>query len=214
MKKQSDSKKVTSKVSKQELEKRKAAMADLLKDFKTVPHPGGVRVTIFPNPRRIAKEQPPLEMPPVEYEDECIELHDDFDQDDEDCAVAAEEDVEDRDFTDIISEDGEVVCSIFWDNGWMNSDTEAICKYKDQYWRVWSFGSEMPDGPFDTLDEAFGDEFLGIGGATKSIYCTELTTRELINRIFFTDCDPPIAIRINGTEYVKTPEGKLKLMKG
>lgn len=110
---------------------------------------------------------------------------------------------------ELIKEQGDCVCSLFWDSGGpgAGADYEQIYKYKDEYWQKSSVDGF--NGPYDTLKAAMND-FIGVTGATVSIDCRELSSGELASTVEVMDVEPGHQVELNGEEWEVSDGGRLR----
>src|SRR5690349_7558037 len=91
-----------------------------------------------------------------------------------------------------------------------SNGVEYIQEFLGQYWAGKSL--EGISGPYESFADVFEDEyFRGVGSATESIWCCEMTTEELLSKLILDkeDLEPGFTLKINDKSYVLTPEFRL-----
>jgi hypothetical protein len=113
-------------------------------------------------------------------------------------------------FFELIREQGEEVCSLYWDSGGpgAGAGTEKIYKFRDLYWPCDS-DQGFAFGPEESLQEAM-DGCFQITGATKSVTCEELSAAELAQSVRVQQAIPGQLIEINGEEWRMSETGMLE----
>ena len=110
--------------------------------------------------------------------------------------------------SEIILEEGEIVYGLLWDSGspGAGGGCEAIYKFKDCYWSYSDY--EGLKGPYYCLDDALSSAFTTVTDVTESIRCSELSSKEIAERLEPYDLEHTKRIVINGEDWVVTPEGR------
>jgi hypothetical protein len=114
-------------------------------------------------------------------------------------------------FLELLKAKGREVYSQSWDSGGMCSNgVEYIEEFLGQYWAAKSI--EGTSGPYESFADVFDDEyFRGVGSATESIWCCEMTTEELLSKLILDEeyLEPGFTIKINDNTYVLTEDFRL-----
>ena len=114
-------------------------------------------------------------------------------------------------FLELLEANGREVYSSSWDSGSMCSNgVEYIEEFLGRYWARKSM--EGTSGPYESFADVFDDEyFRGVGSGTESIWCSEMTTEELLSKLILDReyLEPGFTIEINGEPYVLTEEFRL-----
>jgi hypothetical protein len=114
-------------------------------------------------------------------------------------------------FLELLEANGREVYSSSWDSGAMCSNgVEYIEEFLGRYWARKSM--EGTSGPYERFADVFEDEyFRGVGSATESIWCSEMTTEELLSKLILDKeyLEPGLTIEINGKPYVLTEQFEL-----
>jgi hypothetical protein len=115
------------------------------------------------------------------------------------------------DFLQLLNKNGRMVYSLFWNSGapGAGADIEYIEEFLGHYWVRTS--TDGLSGPYESFAEVFGDEFRYVTSATESIWCTEMSTEELLSKLILDkdSLDPDFTIEINDKPYVLTEEFEL-----
>src|SRR5262249_5890161 len=106
----------------------------------------------------------------------------------------AEEGLDAEEIRDRAREEGELVFSLFWDNGGWGAGTEDVRLWRGQY-HVFSLDGR-PTGPFETLEEALHKAgLLVVNSAVWTIDCTVLSEKALLSLL--EPMDDEVRIKIN-----------------
>jgi len=109
---------------------------------------------------------------------------------------------------ELIIEKGEIVYGLQWDSGGpcAGGGCEIVYKFRGYYWTCSDY--EGFRGPYPCLDEALSSPFTIVTDVTESIRCSELSSKEIAERLEPYDLEHPKRIVINGEDWVVTPEGR------
>ena len=109
---------------------------------------------------------------------------------------------------ELIIEKGEIVYGLQWDSGspGTGAGCETVYKFRGHYWSYSDY--EGFCGPYPCLDEALSSPFTIVTDVTESIRCSELSSREIAERLEPYDLEYTKRIVINGEDWVVTPEGR------
>ena len=109
--------------------------------------------------------------------------------------------------SELILEEGEIVYGLYWDSGGpaAGGGCEVVYKFRGYYWTYSDY--EGLQGPYPCLNEALSSAFTTVTDATESIRCSELSSKEITERLEPYDLECTKRIVINGEDWVVTPEG-------
>jgi hypothetical protein len=116
-------------------------------------------------------------------------------------------------FIELLNEHCRTVYAIGWDSGGpgAGADVECIEKFLGRYWPRTSMDGLTE--PYNSLKEVFEDEdqpFRYVTSATESIWCCEMTTKELLSKlILYNSFDPGFTMEINGKPYKLSEDSRL-----
>lgn len=115
--------------------------------------------------------------------------------------AAEDEELDDGELTDRIIDEGKVVFSHDWDSGGpgAGAGSEQVYLWERRF-AICSLDTGNA-GPFGSLDEALQEQdLLTVTGATTSIHCSMLSSKELVKRL---ECDEDgYEIEINGESWI------------
>ena len=111
-------------------------------------------------------------------------------------------------FLELLEAKGRTVYSQSWDSGGICvNGVEYIEKFLGRYWARKSI--EGISGPYESFADVFDDEYFRfVGSASQRIWCSEMTTEELLSKLILDKeyLEPALTIEINDKPYVLTPE--------
>ena len=110
--------------------------------------------------------------------------------------------------SELILEQGEIVYGLYWDSGGpaAGGGCEVVYKFRGYYWTYSDY--EGLKGPYYCLDDALSSAFTTVTDVTESIRCSELSSKEIAERLEPYDLEHTKRIVINGEDWVVTPEGR------
>jgi hypothetical protein len=92
-----------------------------------------------------------------------------------------------------------------------SSGVESVEEFLGHYWESKGFDNEI-FGPYESFAEVFDyEDSRYVGSGTKSIWCSEMKTEELVSKLILDEesLEPGFTIEINDKPYVLTPEFRL-----
>lgn len=119
-----------------------------------------------------------------------------------------EDDYAREEFKTTVTDDGELVFTNNWDTRGpgAGTGTESVSRWEGQFY-AWSADIGF-NGPYPTLREALSaHEMLSVTSATTSIWCSLMTTDELLEELYICDDYPPDEITINDAVCVHKGSG-------
>ena len=123
------------------------------------------------------------------------------------CIMAIDPDTAVEILSNLIREQGDVVCMLSCDSGGMaGGGCDFVYKFAGNFWAETE--AQGLNGPCDSLIDALGDEFCYVGDAHKSIKFKGITISEYL-KLLTVQAIPGHVFEINGTEWVVNKAGKL-----
>lgn len=106
---------------------------------------------------------------------------------------------------------GDLVAQYTWDHGspGVGGHTDSVYHYRGRFYASFDYDGSVL-GPFESVDEALVQGFLGVNGATNAIWCTKLSREELIRRIVIYDDARGRAVDINDKPW-KVPKKRFTI---
>jgi hypothetical protein len=113
-------------------------------------------------------------------------------------------------FLELLEANGREVYIHSWDGGMCSNGVEYIEEFLGHYWAEKSM--EGTSGPYESFPDVFEDEyFRGVGSGTESIWCSEMSTEELLSKLILDkeDLEVGFTVEINDKPYVITEDFRL-----
>ncbi len=106
---------------------------------------------------------------------------------------------------------GDLVAQYTWDHGspGVGGHTDSVFHYRGHFYASFDYDG-LVLGPFESLDEALAQGFLGVNSATAAIWCTELSRAELIQRLVIYDDAQGRVVDINDKPW-RVPKKRLTI---